>query len=105
MIYQIYIDGKVEEKENNKKKIKIEEKKENINNLYLRELNKEALLDLLDKETNKDMEEQLLNHLKNIGKDGFCITNQKLVKEIINSSKTEKSREKIALAYKYHFDV
>ena len=29
---------------------------------------------------------------------------KKLFKEIINSSKTEKSREKIALVFKYHFE-
>ena len=86
-----------------KKKI-IEENNEKINYLYLKELNQETLLNLLDKQTNKDMEEYLLNQLKIIEKDGSCFTNQKLVSEIINSSKTEKSREKIALAYKYHFE-
>jgi hypothetical protein len=50
------------------------------------------------------MEEYLLNQLKMIEKDGCPFTNQKLVNEIVNSSKTEKSREKIAIAYKYHFE-
>ena len=50
------------------------------------------------------MEEYLLNQLKIIEKEGCCFTNQRLVTEIINSSKTEKSREKITLAYKYHFE-
>ena len=82
----------------------IEENNEKINYLYLKELNQETLLNLLDKQTNKDMEEYLLNQLKMIEKDGCPFTNQKLVNEIVNSSKTEKSREKIALAYKYHFE-
>ena len=50
------------------------------------------------------MEEYLLNQLKRVEKDGCCFTNQKLVSEIVHSSKSEKSREKIALAYKYHFE-
>jgi len=93
-------NNKKEEKENNDKN----EKKNNISGLYLKEINQETLLDLLDKQTNKDMEEYLLNQLKIIEKDGCCFTNQRLVTEIINSSKTEKSREKITLAYKYHFE-
>ena len=94
---------KEEKEEDNEKKKKTEEKNDNISLLYLKEINQETLLDLLDKETNKDMEEYLLNQLKLIEKDGCCFTNQKLVTEIIKSSKTEKSREKIALAFKYNF--
>ena len=92
-----------EEKEEKKEK-KEEVKNDNISQLYSKEINQETLLDLLDKQTNKDMEEYLLNQLKIIEKDGCCFTNQKLITEIINSSKTEKSREKITLAYKYHFE-
>ena len=94
-----------EETEEDVNKKKAEEENDNISYLYLKEINQETLLNLLDKETNKDMEEYLLNQLKIVEKDGCCFTNQKLVTEIINSSKTEKSREKIALAYKYHFEV
>ena len=91
--------GKEEEKEEEE-----EVKNDIISELYLKEINQETLLDLLDKQTNKDMEEYLLNQLKIIEKDGCCFTNQRLITEIINSSKTEKSREKITLAYKYHFE-
>jgi len=94
----------IKKKKSNNNKKKIEETNEKINYLYCKELNTETLLNLLDKQTNKDMEEYLLNQLKIIEKDGCSFTNQKLVSEIINSSKTEKSRERIALAYKYHFE-
>jgi hypothetical protein len=40
------------------------------------------------------MEEYLLNQLKMIEKDGYPFTNQKLVNEIINSSKTENPEKK-----------
>ena len=97
-------DEKDEKDEKNEKNEKNEKDEKNISDLYLKDINQETLLDLLDKQTNKDMEEYLLNQLKIIEKDGCCFTNQKLVTEIINSSKTEKSREKITLAYKYHFE-
>ena len=95
---------KIQTKSSSRNLKAIEENNEKINYLYLKELNQETLLNLLDKQTNKDMEEYLLNQLKMIEKDGYPFTNQKLVNEIINSSKTEKSREKIAIAYKYHFE-
>ena len=98
------LEVEAEESEEAKEKRREEELREKINTLYLKEINKETLLNLLDNQTNQDMEEYLLNQLKNIDKDGCSYTNQRLVTEIINSSKTEKSREKIALAYKYHFE-
>ena len=91
-------------KEEEKEEENDSKKSDDISQLYLKEINQETLLDLLDKETNKDMEEYLLNQLKMVEKDGCCFTNQKLVTEIVKSSKTEKSREKLALAYKYHFE-
>ncbi|MBQ1760915.1 MAG: hypothetical protein IIZ94_14685, partial [Prevotella sp.] len=70
----------------------IEENNEKINYLYLKELNQETLLNLLDKQTNKDMEEYLLNQLKIIENDGCSFTNQKLISDIINSTNSEITR-------------
>lgn len=50
------------------------------------------------------MEEYLLNQLKIIKKDGCSFSNQNLISDIINSTNSEKSREKLALAYKYNFE-
>ena len=86
------------------KKRKIEEENTDINYLYLKELNQENLLELLESQTNKDMEEYLLNQLKIIEKDGCSFSNQNLISDIINSTNSEKSREKLALAYKYNFE-
>ena len=90
--------------ETNEDKDKDKEKdNENINELYLKELNKETLLELLDKQTNKDMEEYILNQIKLLEKEGTSFSNEKLINEISKSSKVEK-REKIALAFKYNFE-
>ena len=107
--YSISVTGLNKEEILNKnfiknKKNKKEEYNSNINYLYLKEINQETLLDLLDKQTNKDMEEYLINQLKDIDKDDCCYTNQKLISDIINSSKTEKTREKLTLAYRYNFE-
>ena len=91
-----------EKKESKKKKFK--ESSEDVNYLYLKELNQENLLELLESQTNKDMEEYLLNQLKLIEKDGCSFSNQNLISDIINSTNSEKSREKLALAYKYNFE-
>ena len=86
------------------KKRKFEEASEDINYLYLKELNQENILELLERQTNKDMEEYLLNQLKIIEKDGCSFSNQNLITDIIKSTNSEKSREKLALAYKYNFE-
>ena len=78
--------------------------KGNINELYLKELNKEMLYDLLEKQTNRDMEEYILNQIKLLEKEGDSFSNEKLINEIAKSSKMEKIREKIALAFKYNFE-
>ena len=85
----------------------IEEKgktKDNINELYLKELNKETLYDLLEKQTNKDMEEYILNQIKLFEKEGASFSNEKLINEIAKYSKIEKTREQLALAFKYNFE-
>ena len=97
------ISMKSPEKKDGKKR-KIEEVSSDINYLYLKELNQENLLELLEGQTNKDMEEYLLNQLKIIKKDGCSFSNQNLISDIINSTNSEKSREKLALAYKYNFE-
>ena len=89
-----------EDKEKEKEK---EKENDNINELYSKELNKETLLELLDKQTNKDMEEYILNQIKLLEKEGTSFSNEKLINEISKSSKVEK-REKIALAFKYNFE-
>ena len=80
------------------------ESNEDINELYSKELDKETLIDLLDKQTNKDMEEYILNQLKLLEKEGVSFSNEKLITEITKSSKTEKTQEKISLAFKYNFE-
>ena len=74
-----------------------------INELYSKELDKETLYDLLDKQNDEDMEEYLLNQIKIMEKDKLSFSNEKLISEIIKSSKNENMQEKIALAFKYNF--
>ena len=83
---------------------KQEQNKEDINELYSKELDKETLLDLLDKQTNKDMEEYIINQIRSLEKEDISFSNEKLINEISKSSRTEKTREKIALAFKYNFE-
>ena len=93
--------------EEKKEKILIsnkEQNKEDINELYSKELDKETLLDLLDKQTNKDMEEYIINQIRLLEKEETSFSNDKLINEISKSGKTEKTREKIALAFKYNFE-
>ena len=87
----------------------IEEKEKNIisddiNDLYSKELDKETLLDLLDKQKSQDMEEYILNQLKLLEKEGMSFSNEALINEIMKSSKTAKNQQKISLAFKYNFE-
>ena len=77
---------------------------DDVNELYSKELDKETLLDLLDKQTSPDMEEYILNQLKLLEKEGISFSNEKLITEIAKSSKTGKTQEKISLAFKYNFE-
>ena len=79
---------------------------ENFNEIYMKELNKETLLELLDKEDDKDMEQYLLKQLKVIqdNEKGNVFTNTKLVNEIIHLGLNKNELMKIILIYKYHFE-
>ena len=94
----------VEIKEEDEDLYEKNETDEDINELYSKELDKATLIDLLDKQTNKDMEEYILNQLKLLEKEGVSFSNEKLINEITKSSKTEKTKEKISLAFKYNFE-
>ena len=102
------IEENKEKNENNEDLYEtVEEKgkeKDNINELYLKELNKETLYDLLEKQTNKDMEEYILNQIKLFEKEGASFSNEKLINEIAKYSNIEKTREQLALAFKYNFE-
>ena len=99
------IDLNKNQENSNKENIEPIKKNENeINELYLKELDKETLLDLLDKQTSKDMEEYILNQINMLEKEDVSFSNEKLINEILKSSKTEKTQEKIALAFKYNFE-
>ena len=77
-----------------------------FNEVYMRELNKETLLELLDREDDKDMEEYLLKQIKAIQENekGNVFTNIKLINEIIHLGISSIELEKIILVYKYHFE-
>ena len=80
----------------NKENIEPIKKNENeINELYLKELDKETLLDLLDKQTSKDMEEYILNQIKLFEKEGASFSNEKLINEIAKYSNIEKTIETV----------
>ena len=90
----------------------IEEKKresnkfETFNDLYTKELNKETLLDLIEKEDDRDMEDYLLKQLNVIqnNEKGNVFTNTKLINEIIHLGINTKELEQVILIYKYHFE-
>ena len=100
-----YINEFLEEEKPEKNK-KDNTKSENYNDLYTKELNKESLLDLLDREDDKDMEEYFLNQLKVIqdNEKGNVFTNTKLINEIIHMGINSSELEKVTLVYKYHFE-
>ena len=100
-----YINEFLEEEKPEKNK-KDNIKSENYNDLYTKELNKESLLDLLDREDDRDMEEYFLNQLKVIqdNEKGNVFTNTKLINEIIHMGINSSELEKVTLVYKYHFE-
>ena len=100
-----YINEFLEEEKPEKNK-KDNIKSENYNDLYTKELNKESLLDLLDREDDRDMEEYILNQLKVIqdNEKGNVFTNTKLINEIIHMGINSNELEKVTLVYKYHFE-
>ena len=91
-----YINEFLEEEKPEKNK-KDNIKSENYNDLYTKELNKESLLDLLDREDDRDMEEYILNQLKVIqdNEKGNVFTNTKLINEIIHMGINSNELEKV----------
>ena len=80
-------------------------KNEIYNNLYMKELNQETLLSLIDREDDKDMEDYLLDKFKVIQRKSFLsFSNTVIVNEIINLLRTRKEIEKTILIYKYNFE-
>ena len=77
-----------------------------FNELYTKELNKEILLDLIDKEDDREMEDYLLKQLNLIqdNEKGNVFTNTKLINEIIHSGINSDELEQVILIYKYHFE-
>ena len=77
------------------------------NNLYGKELNKEVLLDLIEKEDDRDMEEYFLKQLNVIqdNENGNVYTNTKLINEIIHLGVNADELEEVILIYKYHFEI
>ena len=89
----------------------IDKKRESVrfdifNDLYTKELNKETLLDLIDNEDDREMEEYLLKQLNIIQENekSNVFTNTKLINEIIHSGINAEELEQVILIYKYHFE-
>ena len=89
----------------------IDKKRESVrfdifNDLYTKELNKETLLDLIDNEDDREMEEYLLKQLNIIQENekSNVFTNTKLINEIIHSGINTEELEQVILIYKYHFE-
>ena len=81
-------------------------KYDTYNDLYTKELNKETLLELIEKEDDRDMEEYLLKQLNIIqdNEKGNVFTNTKLVNEIIHLGINSDELQEVILIYKYHFE-
>ena len=74
--------------------------------LYDKDLNAETLLGVLEEQNDDDMEEYIMNKIKNI-QDGMAFTNYNFVNELLRNSGsgTKTFLEKMVLIYKYHFEV
>ena len=88
-----------------------EEKKEDeldiYNGLYSKELDKETLIELIENEDDRDMEDYLLrqiNVLQENEKENV-FTNTKLINEITHLGINKDDLEKLILLYKYHFEI
>ena len=101
-----YKINKNADEDKNKKDIKSTNNNDIFNDLYLKELNKETLLELLEREDDKDMEDYFLKQLKIIqdNEKGNVFTNTKLINEIIHMGINSKELKKVILIYKYHFE-
>ena len=83
----------------------IEKNRDKIfSNLYCKDLNSETILSLLEEQNDDDMEEYLMNKIKNI-QEGMTFTNYNLINSVLKIPGTKTFLEKIILIYKYHFEV
>ena len=96
-----------EEKKRRKKEEEIINKNKDkiYSNLYNKELNRETLLALIEKQVDGDMEEYLMNKINNIQNEGMDFTYNKLINNIKSLSSKVTNNEKIILIYKYHFEL
>ena len=74
-------------------------------NLYNKELNKETLLALQEKQIDGDMEEYLMNKINDIQDEGMDFTYNKLINNFSTLSRKVTNIEKTILIYKYHFEL
>ena len=76
------------------------------NNIYTKELNKETILELLEREDDRDVEDYLFKQLNIIqdNEKGNVFTNTKLINEIIHLGINSEDLNKVILIYKYHFE-
>ena len=76
-----------------------------FNDLYLKELNTETLLNELDKQCDDDMEDYIMNKINNLQHEKNCsYTNTVFINEILALSGTKTFLEKLILIYKYNFE-
>ena len=94
-----------EEEEKEKEKERYEKNRDKIySNLYSKDLNSETLLSYLDEQNDDDMEEYIMNKIKNL-QEGQNFTNYNFINSILKVSEKKTFIEKIILIYKYHFEV
>ena len=94
-----------EEEEKEKEKERYEKNRDKIySNLYNKDLNSETLLSYLDEQNDDDMEEYIMNKIKNL-QEGQNFTNYNFINSILKVSDKKTFIEKIILIYKYHFEV
>ena len=101
-------EKRIEEEEEKKREAQRQLLEKNRNkiysDLYCKELNKETLLSIIENQKDDDMEEYLMNKIKNI-QDGMDFSNYNLINEILKIPGTKTFTEKIILIYKYHFEI
>jgi hypothetical protein len=108
-------EKQIEEEEEKKRKEEeeiIEKNKDKIySDLYKKELNRETLLNLLEEQSDGDMEEYLMKKIEDIQKKEnkeekeMDFTYNRFITRIMDLSEKKTFQEKIVLIYKYHFEV
>ena len=98
-------ESRIEEEEKKKREEFIEKNRDKIfNDLYNKNMNEETLLHVLEEQNDNDMEEYIMNIIKNM-EDGMDFNNYNIPNEILNISERKTFLEKMILIYKYHFEV